>query len=53
MQNHYSRIYWCNTCSYNFGSVNSALNGLIGSHVHLEKLIEIKNNQQIMILNLN
>ena len=26
-------------------SVNSALNGLIGSHVHLEKLIEIKNNQ--------
>ena len=26
-------------------SVSSALNGLIGSHVHLEKLIEIKNNQ--------
>ena len=25
-------------------SVNSALTGLIGSHVHLEKLIEIKNN---------
>ena len=25
-------------------SVNSALGGLIGSHVHLEKLIDIKNN---------
>ena len=32
-------------------SVNSALGGLIGSHVHLEKLIDIKNNNPDFDLN--